>query len=135
MTDETPRALSVSEGARRAFLAEVERSLAARRVPGLTLEYRAVMPPPVLRHAPRTILVAGLSGAPGEVRVAAVTATRHVATTRPGSGGAALEQVRAYARSMGVAAVAGTYRTHEPFPGEGTLEYEVTIVEPSPRSE
>ena len=77
------------------------------------------------------MLVATLPGVDGEVRIAAVTAIRRLATTRPGDS-AAPEPVRAAVRSLGIAAVTGTFHTYEPFPGEGSPAYEVTIAEDDP---
>src|SRR5438067_8098045 len=137
MTGEVPSALGASERARRAFLARVEDALASRAVPGLAWEYRGLSQSP-LQGIPLTVLVATLDGVPGEARVAAVTAVRRTLSTRPGGDGQtpvtgiepALEQIRATARRLGIAAVSGSYRAYEPFPGDGTPEYELTILEP-----
>lgn len=132
MAEEIPTTLSASEGARRAFLARVEESLALRGVPDLAWTYHSSSSRSFAHGTPHTILVATLPGVPGEVRVTAVTALRQLVTTRPGDGDAMLEQIRAHARQLGIAAVAGSYRTHEPFPGAGVPEYELTIVELTP---
>src|SRR4051794_10296407 len=132
MTGMIPPAITASEGARRAFLARVEDALTARGIAGLTWAYQATSPAAFGLATPQTILVATLTGVTGEVRVGAVTAVRRMLTTRPGDGNAMLEQLRAQVRQLGVAAVAGVHRTHEPFPGDGIPEYELSILEPAP---
>jgi hypothetical protein len=134
MADDPPLALTASERARRVFLAPVEEALAARNIAGLTLTYRALPARSQPAGPGVTALVITYAGVADEVQVRAVTATRRTVSTQAESGDAdstdVLDQLRASVRRLGIAAVTGTYRTADPFPGNGTPEYEVSICVP-----
>jgi hypothetical protein len=132
MSDDGLAVVPREEGPRRAFLGAVEAALAARGIPGLALTYRLEG---AGGQAPGvTVLVASLSDGRGEVRVGAVTAQR-VRVTTSARGVWEMEEgilagLRAQARALGIAAVAGTQRVSVPFPVDGVPEYEAEIYEP-----
>jgi hypothetical protein len=132
MADRPPVALAASGRARRAFLAPVEEALSARNITGLTMTYRA-LPVRLQPTGPGvTALVVTYAGVSDEVQIRAVTATRRTVSTQTGPAEAgstdALDQLRAGVRRLGIGAVTGTFRTADPFPGNGTPEYEVSIL-------
>lgn len=135
MTDNVvPFPASDSERARRAFLARVEAALPAAGGGGLVCEYPLIPPHPDVDGPRFTGLVVTRPGVAGEARVCALALVRHMIGTLPrdvdpelSNAGAALEMLRAQLWNLGIAGVAGDERRYDPFPGDGTPTYELTI--------